>query len=431
MSVLLRSLLAVTTGATLLAATAAPAVAQPPEGTIRSAGGAAAVTGSYLVVYKDSVVARQRVGDISRGLAARHQGAVARSYEAVLRGFEFRGSERMARRVAADPAVAYVEQNQRVRVAGEQINPTWGLDRINQRNRPLDVRYTYPRQAGTVHAYVLDTGIRFSHAEFGGRAVSGYDFVDNDADASDCDGHGTHVAGTIGGTTYGVAKGVTLVGVRVLNCEGSGTWAGVVAGIDWVTAHAVRPAVANMSLGGGPSQIVDDAVRNSIRSGITFGLAAGNGDEFGNRLNACGSSPARVTEAVTVGATDVYDYAATFSNYGSCVDLLAPGVDVTSAWVTGDQATARLDGTSMATPHVVGAAAILLAGHPDWTPQQIRDQLLADSTTGLVMNPGSGTPNNLLYVAPLPPRDGFSPQPGTPIRPRPGTSTTSGVAPRR
>jgi subtilisin family serine protease len=210
-----------------------------------------------------------------------------------------------------------------------------------------------------VHAYVIDTGVRTTHTDFGGRASSGYDFVDNDSDASDCNGHGTHVAGTIGGTSYGVAKGVSLVAVRVLDCGGSGTYAGVIAGVDWVTANAVRPAVANMSLGGGKSTALNDAVRSSINAGVVYALAAGN-----SNADACNSSPSSTVEALTVGATDNTDTRASWSNWGSCVDLFAPGVNITSAWGTGDNATNTISATSMATPHVAGAAARYLATNP-------------------------------------------------------------------
>ena len=214
-----------------------------------------------------------------------------------------------------------------------------------------------------MHAYIIDTGIRFTHSDFGGRATSGFDAVDGGS-ADDCNGHGTHVAGTVGGATYGVAKGVQLVAVRVLNCQGSGTNAQVVGGIDWVTANAVKPAVANMSLGGGANSSIDTAVNNSINSGVTYAIAAGNGNALGQRQNACNYSPARVPNAITVGATQNNDAAASFSNFGTCVDIFAPGVNITSSWSTSDTATNTISGTSMATPHVAGAAALLLQANP-------------------------------------------------------------------
>jgi hypothetical protein len=284
-----------------------------------------------------------------------------------------------------------------VHIMDTQANPPWGLDRIDQRALPLSASYTYPNTAPNVHAYIIDTGIRFSHSQFGGRAASGFDAVDGGS-ADDCNGHGTHVAGTVGGSTYGVAKQVSLVGVRVLNCQGSGTNAQVVGGIDWVTANAVKPAVANMSLGGGANTAIDNAVSGSISSGVTYAIAAGNGDIFGNRQNACNYSPARVAAAITVGATQSNDAAASFSNYGTCVDILAPGVSILSSWYTNDTATNTISGTSMATPHVAGAAALVLSANPGWSNLQVRDYLVNNATPNVVTNPGTGTPNRLLYV---------------------------------
>ncbi|HEX6968089.1 MAG TPA: S8 family serine peptidase [Micromonosporaceae bacterium] len=420
-------------------AAAAPAGAEPPNGTILHAGGPTAVPDSYIVVFKDSAVSRDRVGAIARGLTGRHGGKVMRTYTAALRGFELNVNKRAAARIAADPAVAYVEQNHIVTIAGTQTNPpSWGLDRIDQRNRPLDNSYTYPNTASDVHAYIIDTGVRITHTDFGGRAVSGYDAVDGGT-ADDCHGHGTHVAGTVAGTAYGVAKQARIVAVRVLNCQGSGTNAQVVAGIDWVTANAVKPAVANMSLGGSANTAIDDAVDNSINSGITYAVAAGNGDFLGNRQNACNYSPARVANAITVGATDSSDAAASFSNYGTCVDILAPGVSITSAWASSDTSTNTISGTSMATPHVAGAAALVLSANPSWSPQQVRDFLVNSATPNVISNPGSGTPNRLLYVGDIgggqPPADDFavsvsptsgSTAPGGSVTATVSTTTTSG-----
>ena len=393
-------------------ASAGPATAAPAEGAILSAGSGSYVPDSYVVVLKDTAsLARDGVPASANGLAARYSGKVGRTYSHALRGFEVSTSESAARRLAADPAVQYVQRNAIYTIQDTQPNPpSWGLDRIDQRNLPLDNSYTYPNTAASVHAYIIDTGIRFTHQTFGGRAVSGRDAVDNDNDATDCNGHGTHVAGTVGGSQYGVAKAVQLVGVRVLNCSGQGTTAQVAAGIDWVTANAIKPAVANMSLGGGADTTLDNAVVNSINSGVTYGIAAGNGDVFGNRQNACNSSPARVPAAITVGATQNNDAAASFSNFGTCVDILAPGVNITSSWMTNDTATNTISGTSMATPHVVGAAALVLQAHPAFTPQQVRDQLVNDSTPNVVTNPGTGTPNRLLFVGAggPPPANDFS-----------------------
>jgi hypothetical protein len=338
-------------------------------------------------------------------------------------------SAQQARRLATHPDVAYVQQNQKVRLNATQPNPpSWGLDRIDQRNLPLDNSYTYPTLASDVHAYVIDTGIRLTHTDFGGRAVGGVDEVTMGGTADDCNGHGTHVAGTIGGASYGVAKGVTLVAVRVLDCAGSGTTAGVVAGVDWVTANAIKPAVANMSLGGPPDPTLDSAVANSIASGVTYGVAAGNSNS-----DACGQSPGRVSTAITVAATDNNDNRASFSSFGPCVRVFAPGVNITSAWNTNDTATNTISGTSMATPHVVGAAALILAANPNWTPDQVRSKIVGNATPDKVVGPGSGSPNLLLYTgtAPLPPppANDFSiavnPSPGVTIPGNPVAATVS------
>ncbi|MEV7329915.1 S8 family serine peptidase [Micromonospora sp. NPDC093244] len=421
-----RSVLVGVATATVLAV-GTPALAAEPVGEIRSAGGATAVSDSYIVVLKDSAVSRDRVGDTAKRLSGRHGGKVARTYGAALRGFEITLSANAAARIAADPAVAYVEQNHTVSISGTQANPpSWGLDRIDQRNLPLDSSYTYPNTASNVHAYIIDTGIRFSHNDFGGRATSGYDAVDGGS-ADDCNGHGTHVAGTVGGSSYGVAKGVQLVGVRVLNCSGSGTNAGVIGGVDWVTANAIKPAVANMSLGGGANSSLDTAVRNSIASGVTYGLAAGND----SGANACNTSPARTTEAITVGSTTNTDARSSFSNIGTCLDIFAPGSSITSAWYTSNTATNTISGTSMATPHVVGAAALLASANPSWTPAQVRDQMVANATPNVVGNAGSGSPNRLLYVGSggtTPPPTGCTGTNGTDVSiPDAGAAVTSAI----
>jgi subtilisin family serine protease len=242
-----------------------------------------------------------------------------------------------------------------------------------------------------VTAYIIDTGILYSHSDFGGRARFGYDAVGSGG--VDCNGHGTHVAGTVGGNTYGVAKAVKLVGVRVLSCSGSGTTAGVIAGVNWVTQNAVKPAVANMSLGGGVSTTLDNAVASSISSGVTYALAAGN-----STANACNSSPSRVASAITVGATTSTDAKASYSNYGTCLDIFAPGSSITSDWYTSSTATNTISGTSMASPHVAGAAALVLSANPSFTPAQVRDNLVSRSTPNVVTSPGTGSPNRLLFV---------------------------------
>jgi len=426
-------------GALTAFAFVSPAAAAEPTGTILSAGGETAVADSYIVVFKDSAVGRNAVDGSAATLAGRHGGSVVRTYHTALRGFELKATATQAARIAANPNVAYVEQNHTVRALETQTNPpSWGLDRIDQRNLPLNQSYTFPNRANSVRAYIVDTGIRTTHNEFGGRATSGYDAVDGGT-ADDCNGHGTHVAGTVGGASYGVAKSVQLVAVRVLNCSGQGTNAQVVGGIDWVAANAVRPAVANMSLGGGANTAIDNAVNNAINRGITFAIASGNGDLLGNRQNACNYSPARVPAAITVGATQSNDAAASFSNYGTCVDILAPGVSITSAWYSSNTATNTISGTSMATPHVAGAAALVLQANPSWTNQQVRDYLVNNATPNVVTNAGTGTPNRLLYVVNdgTPPANDFSVSvspasgsvtAGNSATTTVGTATTSGSA---
>ncbi|MGW0434864.1 S8 family peptidase [Micromonospora sp. NPDC003197] len=385
-----------TAAATAAMAFGTPATAAPAEGQILQAGGATAVSDSYIVVFKDTAVTRSEVKGSARALAGRHGGTVGRTFENTVRGFEARMSAQRARQLAADPSVQYVQQNHIMRISATQTpTPSWGLDRSDQRDLPLNSSYTYPNNGAGVRAYVIDTGIRISHSDFGGRAVSGYDAVDGGT-ADDCNGHGTHVAGTVGGTSYGVAKGVTLVGVRVLDCAGEGTYAGVIAGIDWVTGDhdPGELAVANMSLGGPQDQAVNDAVARSIADGVTYAIAAGN--EYST--DACTVSPASTSEAITVGATTSTDARASYSNIGSCLDIFAPGSSITSAWYTSDTATNTINGTSMATPHVAGAAALVLAANPSYTPQQVRDAIVNNATTGKVTNAGTGSPNKLLYI---------------------------------
>jgi subtilisin family serine protease len=372
-------------------------MAAPATGQIRLAGTADAVAGSYIVVLKDSAVAGKAnrvaaVGDKSASLARGYGAEVRRTFGAALNGFEAGMTEAEAKRVAADKNVAYVEQNQRVSLLATQTGATWGIDRIDQANLPLSTTYTYSTTASNVTAYIIDTGIKYTHGDFGGRATFGYDAVGSGG--VDCNGHGTHVAGTVGGTRYGVAKQVRLVGVRVLNCSGSGTNAGVIAGVNWVTQNARKPAVANMSLGGGVSTALDNAVAGSISSGVTYALAAGN-----SSANACSSSPARVASAITVGATTRTDARASYSNYGTCLDIFAPGSAITSAWYTSNSATNSISGTSMAAPHVAGAAALALATNGSLTPAGVRDYLVGRAGLNKVTSPGTGSPNRLLFVS--------------------------------
>jgi subtilisin family serine protease len=304
------------------------------------------------------------------------------------------------------PGVLGVEADQVLHATTTQANPpSYGLDRIDQRALPLSNSYSYTANGTGVTAYVIDTGITYNHVDFGGRAHPGFDAITKGGGAVDCNGHGTHVSGTIGGTTYGVAKKVSLVGVRVLDCDGSGTTAQVVAGIDWVTGNhaAGAPAVANMSLGGGGDTAIDNAVKNAIADGITFGVAAGNDGSFVNDLlglsNACNGSPARVPAAITVGATDSGDNRASYSSIGSCLDIWAPGSNIKSDWKGSTTATNTISGTSMATPHVVGTAALYLSGHPTATPAQVASALTTNATNGVVKSPGSGSVNKLLFEA--------------------------------
>ncbi|WP_285101953.1 S8 family peptidase [Promicromonospora sp. MEB111] len=384
----------------LAAAPAAAAVASatPDEAPAPVAG--ALIEDSYIVVLKDSGVSKGQVRAAASGLVQEYGGEVQRSYTNAVRGFSASMSAAQAERLEADPSVAYVEQN-RVMTATDTQSPvpSWGLDRIDQESLPLDDSYTYGNSGSGVTAYIVDTGILTTHEDFGGRAVSGTDTVDNDDDATDCAGHGTHVAGTVGGSAYGVAKDVSLVAVRVLDCGGSGTYDGVIAGIDWVTAdhQAGEPAVANMSLGGGFSQAVNDAVSEAVADGVTFALAAGND----YAADACDGSPGSTPEALTVGATEDTDARAVYSNIGTCVDLFAPGTDITSAWYTGDTATNTISGTSMATPHVAGAAALVLGGNPGATPAEVGDALTGAAVQDAVTDPGTGSPNLLLNVSGL------------------------------
>ncbi|MCW3813331.1 S8 family peptidase [Micromonospora sp. DR5-3] len=390
--------LAVTAAAAALAAAASTPALAAPTGDVRYAGAPDAISGSYLVVLKgdavgaaNSLAARTAVPDRAASLAKRYGGSVGTVWSAALTGYSAKMSPAQARRLAADPTVAYVEQDRVVTTQGTQTGATWGLDRIDQRNLPLNASYTYPNTASNVRAYIIDTGIRITHSDFGGRASWGTNTVDSNN--TDCNGHGTHVAGTVGGANYGVAKGIRLIAVKVLNCSGSGSTTGVVSGVNWVTSNAVKPAVANMSLGGGASSTLDNAVANSISSGVTYAIAAGN-----STANACNYSPARVASAITVGATTSTDARASYSNYGSCLDIFAPGSSITSDWSTSDTATNTISGTSMATPHVAGAAALVLGANPSYTPAQVTSYLTSNATTGKVTNPGSGSPNRLLFV---------------------------------
>ncbi|MFD3490300.1 S8 family serine peptidase [Streptomyces sp. NPDC058690] len=375
-------------GVTLLGTSYAGAAPAPAMGTVYGADAATAVSGSYIVMLDQKA-------DKAK-LAKEYGGKLKRTYSSALNGFSANGlSQTEAKQLAADPAVSKVVQNKKFHIDATQDNPpSWGLDRIDQTETAGDHAYTYPDSAGEgVTAYVIDTGVRVTHKEFEGRATSGFDAVDNDDSADDGNGHGTHVAGTIAGATFGVAKKAKIVAVRVLDDSGSGTTEQVVAGIDWVTAHHEGPSVANMSLGGSADPALDAAVQKAIASGVTFAVAAGN-----ESADAGEGSPARVPEAITVASSTVDDAQSSFSNYGSVVDIYAPGSDITSSWNDSDDATNTISGTSMATPHVVGAAAVYLAGHPDAAPAEVATALTDGATPDAISNATEGTPNKLLKI---------------------------------
>ncbi len=382
-------------------ATTASAAAAAPAGKLQLAGPAeTAVPDSWIVVLKEPPAGTRTLPDLLAKAGGARLGHV---YASALHGFSARMSRNQAARIAADPRVARVHQDTTLTLdataptgpAAVQPSAPWGLDRIDQRTLPLSTTYTHRTTAPGVRVYVIDTGLRTTHTQFGGRASVGTDTVGDGQNGNDCNGHGTHVGGIVAGSTYGVAKEARLVTVRVLNCQGSASTSGVIAGVDWVTANAVRPAVANMSLGGAANTTLDAAVRGSIRAGITYTAAAGGS---ARPDGACANSPARLPEIITVGASDSLDRRASSSNHGQCVALFAPGVAIPSAWKDGDTATATLSGTSAATAHTSGAAALHLAFRPDDTPAQVKQALVANATAGVLQGSPPVVPNRLLYT---------------------------------
>ena len=352
------------------------------------------IENSYIVVLDDSVVGERGLFSIApyiaSELATNHKGKLKHVCQRAINGFAVEMTPEEAESLSQDFRVAYVEEDSVVTADVTQSNPPWGLDRIDQRNRPLSATYTYTWTGSGVRAYVIDTGILTSHTQFGGRASNVFDAFGGNG--SDCNGHGTHVAGTIGGSTYGVAKSSLPRGVRVLNCSGSGSTSGVIAGVDWVRSNFIAPAVANMSLGGGVSSTLDTAVNNLSNAGVPIAVAAGN-----SNADACGSSPARAANAITTGSTTTSDARSSFSNFGTCVDLFAPGSGILSAWWTSTTATATLSGTSMASPHVAGVAALYKQANPSASASTVRNAIVNNATTGVLTGIGTGSPNRLLY----------------------------------
>jgi subtilisin family serine protease len=352
------------------------------------------IENNYIVVLDDSIIGEKGPYSIApyiaSDMATVYKGKLKHVFQHAINGFAVEMSEADAERLSEDFRVKFVEEDSVVTLDATQTNPPWGLDRIDQRNRPLNATYNYNWTGAGVRAYVIDTGIRTSHTQFGGRASNVFDAFGGSG--ADCNGHGTHVAGTIGGSTYGVAKSSLPRGVRVLNCSGSGSNSGVIAGVDWVRNNHIAPAVANMSLGGGISSALDTAVNNLSNAGVAIAVAAGN-----SNANACNSSPARAANAITVGSTTTTDARSSFSNFGTCLDIFAPGSGILSAWYTSNTATATLSGTSMASPHVAGVAALYKQANPSASSATIRNAIVNNATTNVISNAGTGSPNRLLY----------------------------------
>ncbi|MCH2052076.1 S8 family peptidase [Acinetobacter pittii] len=351
------------------------------------------IKNQYIVILNKDVGSSN---EFAQGIAKQHGGKVLQTYDAVLKGFAIYlpdvAGTAFVEAMKKNPKVVSVENDTIMKVdATTQSNPDWGLDRIDQKNLPLDSAYSYLQTGSGTTAYIVDTGILSTHQQFSGRVLSGYTAISDGNGTSDCHGHGTHVAGTVGGSTYGVAKNVSLVPIRILGCDGSGASSNVIAGLDWILKNGKKPAVVNMSLGGEANASLDSAVENLFNNGYVMVVAAGN-----SNTDACSSSPARVSKAITVAATDSTDTRASYSNYGSCVDIFAPGSQINSSWIGSNTATKVLNGTSIATPHVVGVVAEMLQSTPTATPQTISTNLLNQASNNVVKNP-SGSPNRLLY----------------------------------
>ena len=361
------------------------------------------IPGTYIVKFKQEVIGQSvqtlnssntpnamkaAVNTAVKALTDTMNVQVSRQFSAAFTGAIFHMDEDTALQMANHPSIEYIEPDQRVSINATQNNPTWGLDRVDQRSGSLDNLYVYDTGASNVNVYILDTGVN-NHSDFGGRVYNGYDFVDNDSNSSDCQGHGTHVAGTVASATWGVAKQAKVYGVRVLDCQGSGSYSGIISGMDWVAQNHSKPAVANMSLGGGASSSIDDAVASLVNAGVVTVVAAGN-----DNSNACNYSPARAPSAITVGSTTSGDSRSSFSNYGNCVDIFAPGSDITSTSQSGGSTT--MSGTSMASPHVAGVAALYMANNPNATPSQV-EQALESNATANAISGVNGSPNLLAY----------------------------------
>ncbi|MBJ8480353.1 S8 family peptidase [Acinetobacter pittii] len=372
---------------------AAPATTNSVLGSSEAKG---IIKNQYIVILNKDVGSSN---EFAQGIAKQHGGKVLQTYDAVLKGFAIYlpdvAGTAFVEAMKKNPKVVSVENDTIMKVdATTQSNPDWGLDRIDQKNLPLDSAYSYLQTGSGTTAYIVDTGILSTHQQFSGRVLSGYTAISDGNGTSDCHGHGTHVAGTVGGSTYGVAKNVSLVPIRILGCDGSGASSNVIAGLDWILKNGKKPAVVNMSLGGEANASLDSAVENLFNNGYVMVVAAGN-----SNTDACSSSPARVSKAITVAATDSTDTRASYSNYGSCVDIFAPGSQINSSWIGSNTATKVLNGTSMATPHVAGVVAEMLQSTPTATPQTISTNLLNQASSNVVKN-SSGSPNRLLYKSP-------------------------------